>query len=111
MTRRPFQMVGQTATLGRLTLALQAACLLAAVGVFLVEHLAPGAIGAHGLTASTALQTIGQIAVGGGVGGGMGTVGHGLRHYGTRAPTTAMYTAADAGGNPPDPDADLTVPS
>ena len=97
-----------TAQLGKLTLLLQAACLLAAVLVYLVEHLHPGAVEAStGLAAAQALQTIGSIAVGGGVGGGLGTMGHGLRHYGTAAPTTAMHAEA----NPPDPDADLTVPS
>lgn len=81
-------MTSTTARLCYLTLALQAACLVAAVAVYLVEHLAPGAVTTA--TASQALQTIGSIALAGGVGGGAGTVGHGVRHYGTAAPTSTM---------------------
>lgn len=107
-----------TARLGYLTLALQAACLLLAFAVYLVEHFAPGAVeGGTGLTAQQALLTISAIAVGGGVGGGVATAGHGVRHLGTRAPTSAMQAAAAAAqpaalpDNPPDADADATVPA
>lgn len=80
-----------TASLGYYTLGLQAACLLVALTVYLFEHLHPGVIeGGTGLTAAQALQTIGSIAVGGGAGGGLATVGHGVRHYGTGAPTSAQ---------------------
>ena len=93
-----------TASLGKLTLLLQAACLLAAVAVYLVEHLAPGAVEAGtGLAAAQALQTIGSIAVGGGAGGGLATMGHGLRHYGTRAPTSAMASAPPPANTPAPP--------
>lgn len=80
-----------TASLGYWTLALQAACLLVALIVYLVEHLHPGAVeGGTGLTAAQALQTIASVAVGGGAGGGLATVGHGVRHYGAGAPTSAQ---------------------
>ncbi len=79
-----------TARLCYLTLALQAACLVAVVIVYLVEHLATGATTT--VTAGQALQTIGSIAVAVGVGGGAGTVGYGMRHYGTAAPTSAMQS-------------------
>lgn len=101
-----------TATLGKWTLLLQAACLLAALIVYLVEALHPGAVQAGGVTAAEALQTIAAIAVGGGAGGGIATVGHGLRHHGTAAPTSAMLAGPPTPpSNPPDPDADLTVPA
>lgn len=103
-----------TANLGKLTLLLQAVCLLSVLIVYLVEHLHPGALEAGtGIAAAQALQTIGSIAVGGGVGGGSATLGHGLRHYGTRAPTSAMHAAPlpPTATNPADADADLTEPS
>lgn len=80
-----------TAKLGYATVALQLACLVAVVAVYLVEHLHPGVVeGGTGLTAAQALQAIGSIAIGGGAGGGAATVGHGVRHYGAAAPTTAQ---------------------
>ncbi len=77
-----------TARLAFATLALQALCLLAVVGVYLVEQFAPGALTAD--VAAQALQTIGSIAVGGGLGGGVGAASYGARHIGTAAPTSAM---------------------
>jgi len=100
--------MGQTAKLGWGTLALQLLCLIAVVVVYLIEHSAPGAIELAGISAQAAISTIGSIAVGGGIGGGMVTMGQGVRHFGTRAPTSAQLQRAE---NPPDPDADATVPS
>lgn len=102
--------ISTTARLGMLTLLLQAACLLSILLVYLVEHLHPGAVqGGTGLTAATALQSIGAIAVGGGVGGGLVTAGHGIRHYRTAAPTSAMLAAQGPMPGADDPDAP-TVP-
>jgi len=103
--------ISTTAQLGKLTLLLQAACLLAALLVYLVEHLYPGAIAAGtGLAAATALQTIGSIAVGGGVGGGLGAVGHGVRHYRTAAPTSAMLASQGPLPGADDPDTPTAAP-
>lgn len=81
-----------TARLGFATLALQALCLMAAVGVYLVEHFAPGAMTAE--LAGRVLQTVGSISIGGGLGGGVGAASHGARHIGTAAPTSAMLFEA-----------------
>lgn len=114
----PSAPMGQTAKLAWATLGLQFFCLIIVLSIYLLEHSNPElvaeALEPLGLTARMAISTIGSIAIGGGVGGGMVTAGVGMRHYGTAAPTSSqLYVRAHQTPipNPPDADADATVPS
>jgi len=79
-----------TAKIGLWTITLQAFCLLNIVLIFVITHIYPSM---NNEVAMIAIGAISQIALGGGVAGSIGAGAHGLRHWGSKAKTSAELSA------------------
>ena len=68
-----------------------ASLILPMVSLFIIMILIviPSSAGQEEMIAQ-AIKTIGDIAVGATIGGSIGAGAHGLRHFGSRAPTSSM---------------------